>query len=396
MSQLIIIEMNKFIRKKKNIITIAMFAVLIGLYIFANLSLDNMITQSRLNSYKEELKSAQDSLNTLKAQYKDEKQNSNRLNKLIDETENKVGLLKEREVAANNSDWKKELEIQLKLDSQLIDDIQSGSVVSGENLIDVKKRIMKNQMLYDKNIQPINEDQSMTSYNFIRLASRDLLPILAIIIVLLLSSDIVSSESDEGTFKFLLVQPIPRYKILLAKIIAVSLLCLLSIFSIMLIFFIILGFIKGFGSPMYPTEYYTGSFSSFFYHANGNYTLQFIGIRKFILISLPLNILLIIFVTSMGMLLSTLIQNSTAAICTSIITFISFNIISTQLKLLSKISQFIPLTYCNLVKVLDGSFINELNNKNVTYLTAVIVFMIFTIGFNFISVIVFRKKDIVC
>ncbi len=396
MKNLIIIEINKFFKRKKNIITIVFLGLFVGIFVLGNIAFDDEMTKSNINSYKEELQSAEDSLNSLKQEYNSSEKKIPSLFNLISKTETQVNLIKERNKANLNNDWKTELNTQLKLDKQLIVDIQSGRVISGENTDDIKKRIQRNQILYDENIKPINENSNMSAYNFIRLVNRDLLPILSIIIVLLLSADVISNESDEGTFKFLLTQPISRSKVIVSKIVSTSILCLFSIFSVIFLYFITLGFTKGFGSRIYPTEYYTGNFSALFYNSNTMYKINFISIKKFIMLSVPLNILLIFFITSMGVLISTIIQNSIAAMCTSIVIAISVNIITTQLRFFNKISEFIPFTYSNVVNLLNGNLISQFKNKNITYLGGIIVLLSFTLIFHILSVVVFNKRDIKC
>lgn len=394
MINLIMIELNKFFKRKKNIITILMLFISISVYIYANISIDSNINKSKVDVTKEEIQSVKSSLDSLTLQYKTLQ--TPRLQLLISNSNTKLSMLQEKLNAQLQNDWKAELLLNLKLDNQLLSNIRQGLVISGEDTKVIEKRILLNQALYDKDIMPINEEQSMTSYNFIRLISRDFMPLLSIIIILLLSSDVVSIENDEGTFKFLLIQPISRLKIMLSKIISTSLLCILIIFGTLFVFFIILGIIKGFGSPNYPVEYYPGSLSYFLNNTNKVFNPTLIDIKHFILLIIPLNIILIIFVTSVGIFISTLIQNSTAAICTSIIAVISINIISNQAKLFSKLSQYLPLTYSNIARILDGSILILLNNKNITYINGVIILTISTLLFYILSILLFKKKDITC
>lgn len=317
-------------------------------------------------------------------------------NDILDNYKNEYALLENRLKARLSNDWKTELYYQIKLDKQLLSNIETGKVVSGENTGDLKERLKLNQILYKYNIKPIIEENSMTSYNFIRLASKEVLPMLSIIIILVLSADFVSSESDEGTFKFLLIQPISRKKILFSKIISSSLICVLTEFIILFAFFIVLGLINGFGSPFYPTEYYTGSLSLFLYNKNMIFTTKFIGVRKFIILALLLNLFFIVFIVSFGILISTIMQNNTGAICISIIIAISISIFNMQLKLFKSVSHLIPFTYSNSIDILNGNMISEFNNKSITYASGILILILFTLIFYFISCFIFEKKDITC
>ncbi|WP_139902595.1 ABC transporter permease subunit [Clostridium thermarum] len=378
MYNLMLTEIRKFFCKRKNILTILGLCALLLIYVFANNSLDNLKTESKLSSYKEELKSSQDSLTTLKQTYDSSKSDMKKLGMLIQRLEENIELMNERNSSALRGDWKTEIKNQIELDKNLLSDINLGNAISGEDTASIEKRIKKNQLLLDSNIEPVNEEASMTAYNFIRLAFRDVLPIVLIIFVLLLSSDVVSSESDEGTFKVLLTQPISRAKILFSKIIAISCIITIITFAILGLFFLALGFTKGSGNPNYPTEFANINFKSLFYGNNGSILQGFIGIGQFILLILPMQVLLVIFISSIGVLVSTIVQNSTVSISVAVIGAVSINILNNQLHFFKKVSHLIPLTYCNIVELLNGNLITKFNN-NVTYFNGVLIICSFAI-----------------
>lgn len=392
MGNLIAFEFKKFLSKKKNILTIFISAIFILIYIIANNSLNNIVEKSKINNYKAELQSAQDAFNRLNRDNDSGKIPQRELD-LINELKGKIALLENMLNARSNNDWKGELSAQISLDKQLLADIKSGNAVSGENVNDIENRISINEILLEKNIKPMIVENSMTAYNFVRLAMQQMFPVLSIIITLLLSADFVSAESDEGTFKFLLIQPISRSKILFSKIIASALICILTMAMIMFGFFSALGLILGFGSPVYPTQFYTGSFSFLFHSGFG---IKLIGMKEIILMGLPLNILFVIFIASFGILMSTVFQNSATSISVSIMLASAANIFDSQLKLFKSISSLLPFTYGDAIDVLNGNMIGQFGNKNITFLTGIVVLVIFTIAFYSISCFIFKRKDIRC
>lgn len=101
----------------------------------------------------------------------------------------------------------------------------------------------------------------MKGYNFLYLAFKDIFPYISLLVVLLILADIMSTERDYGSYKFLLLQPISRGKVLLAKVVASITSAWIVILVPIFICFLAVGAVNGFGSPKYPviksTETYT-------------------------------------------------------------------------------------------------------------------------------------------
>lgn len=381
MKTLIAFEFNKFFKRKKNLIGLALFAVFIFSSIRLNNYSDKMISDTELPSCDNEIKSVQQALESSKSQY-DKKISKNDPTasdekEIIEYYENNLNLLNEKRQAIKSGDWKTKLKISIQMDKTDLEGVKEGTTF-GPDPKKLQDRINLNELLLSKNIIPINDSCSMQAFNFLKLAGTDIISLYLIILLFLLTSDSVSNETDEGTFKLLLTQPLSRNKVILSKIISYTLICIASITVILFAFFLGLGFTKGFGSPYYPTAYYTGSFSSIFSSSASNKIIM-IDVSRFLLYMLPLYLLIIIAISAMGVLISTLINNSTGAICTSIIVYVTFYIFSSQTKFLNDIAHFIPFTYTNILGILDGTVATKLENSSVTYINGIIVLLIFTI-----------------
>ncbi|GEM_PF-2250485 len=395
MTNLIAFEVKKFFKRKKNLIGIGMLIILTIIYVSINIFLEKQILDYDITSCTLEMESVHQALTSLKVEYDKETGNGVkvRMKKIIDDYESQVILLTQKKAAIEKDDWKEKLYAEVKLDKMTIKGINGGTVISGEDRADIEERIKKNEILLDKNIEPIIENCSMNSYNFIRRAGSDIVPLILIILLFLLSSDSISNEIEEGTFKLLLIQPISRKKIMMSKIISYTLICIVTVVTIFLSFFLVLGLVKGFGSMNYPTEYYTGSFSSIF-KAGESYEVSMIGMGSFILYMIPLYVLLIITIVAIAVLISTLIGNSAGAISVSVIIYTTFYIFNSKLRILDKMAEIIPFTYGNIPGILSGAMITEFGNKNITCINGIIVLILTTILCYFLSFIAFRKKDI--
>ncbi|HEX3023011.1 MAG TPA: ABC transporter permease subunit, partial [Lachnospiraceae bacterium] len=91
----------------------------------------------------------------------------------------------------------------------------------------------------------------MKGFNFLYLAFKELFPMVALLIVMLILADCMSSERDSGSYKFLLLQPISRGKVLMGKAIAAVITSLAAILLPFLLSFLLIGVVNGFGSSKY-------------------------------------------------------------------------------------------------------------------------------------------------
>lgn len=119
------------------------------------------------------------------------------------------------------------------------------------------------QSLEESGITPVLSLHEMTGFHFLYRFMTTLFPIVVLIITFLLLSDAMSSEKDSGSYKFLLLQPVSRAKIIAVKIAAGMLYAAGVILTAVLCTFLITGCINGFGSPEYPVLTAPDGYTSF-------------------------------------------------------------------------------------------------------------------------------------
>lgn len=119
------------------------------------------------------------------------------------------------------------------------------------------------QDLEESGVTPILSLHEMTGFHFLYRFMTTLFPIVALIITFLLLSDAMSSEKDSGSYKFLLLQPVSRAKIIAVKIAAGMLYAAAVILAAVLCTFLITGCANGFGSPEYPVLTDPDGYASF-------------------------------------------------------------------------------------------------------------------------------------
>lgn len=399
MKPLIAFEFKKFFKNKKNLIAIFVFILLISVDVALGISMEKRKVGIEIGLCNDTVRQCKQQIEQLKSDYEKTDVSDSQVRDFFKEGIDDLSLQKrlneEKRNAIVSNDWRKVLNLDIQLDEWSLKDLHKSNVTSHQNPEVLIMEINKNKFLLKNDIKPIYENCSMTSYNFIRLVSAEALPLFLLIIISLFSSDIVSNENDAGTFKVLLIQPISRTKVLFSKIIASTLINISIILLTLFGFFIGLGITKGFSSPKYPVNYYIGSLS-FGYKDINKDPIQLIGIGKFILYMLPLLILMIIALTAICILISTIMNNSTTAICTSILVYITIYIFNNQISAFKKIAHCIPLTYLSAPDVLNGNMIYKFGNTHITLLFGLIILTVSTIICYFISAFIFKKKDIIC
>lgn len=290
-----------------------------------------------------------------------------------------VNLYSKKLDALENKTWKERLQAQIELDKYLL----KNNISEYEPLDIVSDRIQKNIELLKDGIEPINEYYDMSSYNFLVLFSRNIFPVFFIVFIFLISSDIVSSEKQDGTFKFMLIQPYSRKKVITSKTIAAAITTMTALLIILLLGFIILGAVNGFGNPLYPMKFYDLTDMSY----------KFIGIRKFALALTGMNFILVLFLTSLGVLISNVFKDSLSSVSFALILAVMIFMINIRSIITYKLMYLNPFSYINSFYVLSGAYVNYTSRLNIRYFFIVIISC--TI-FNYIlSMALFFKKDIV-
>lgn len=390
MKTLILFEFSKFFQRKKNIITIVFLVLFIFIFAFANNKLDKSLQKNELYACDDTISSLQEQLSSLELTYKNKKLNT--ISELMDAIGEQLNDVKEKKKAIIEKDWKKQLKIEIKLDTELLRGINDKSIISTETPEVIQNRITRNNYLLNNKIKPINLNYSMTSYNFIRLSASSIVPLVLVIFIFLLTADAVSNEIDEGTYKILMTRSISRNKVIASKIIAHILICIGSITSIFMAFFIVLGIIKGFGSPQYPVLYDAGNFR-FFSNGTSHETIM-INIRSFVLLIIPIYILFQAAIVTIAILISVIAGSSAVAISSSIIIYIAIYILNPIMYQFSGLAQILPITYFNIPNILDGTAVTSYHNVNITYISGLISFGVTMLLCSALALLFFRKKDI--
>jgi ABC-2 type transport system permease protein len=184
-------EMMKIVRKKRLLIIIAIIAVLVALFTYAQLK--------RVQTLQEQL---------------------------------------------GTTDWRSQLQQQI-IDTQ---NRLNSSGLSEEWRKFLQIRLQQQQYYLDHDINP----SAPGAPTFMRMFAENSIDLFIPLMVMVIAADLVSSEASGGTIKLLLTRPVKRWRILLSKYVAMILSVSFILLSLGVISFIISGIVFGFGGWTMP------------------------------------------------------------------------------------------------------------------------------------------------
>src|SRR3712207_3833051 len=131
MLNLTLFEMKKFLHKKKNLIIIALFIIIMAVWVGLNASIENQLKSSEIPSIEDRMESIENALKGIDNEIQKLPNNMDLVNIKKDFTE-EIQVLTKEKIAYTNKDFSTYLNCKLKLDKKLLSQIQSGKVISGK------------------------------------------------------------------------------------------------------------------------------------------------------------------------------------------------------------------------------------------------------------------------
>jgi len=249
----------------------------------------------------------------------------------------------------------------------------------------------------EKDIDP-ELSQRNNGLNYLRLSLMVILSGFLAFGLILFAADIMSGEYNPGTLKFLLIQPVTRIKVLVSKYLVTTLSAILLIVGSQLVFVLIIGLVKGFGSPDYPVlmgqsfqrVVRDGVTSVVPLAGTGSYET----LSRFLLQGLALEILFIAAMVAFINMISVISKSSVMAFTVLIGTLLGTNIVYSLSSAYRRLSPYIFLHHTNVEGILSGSIMQETGALNFTFPLSVMVLLLSTGIFLTISMIIFKKRDV--
>ncbi|MHB1628791.1 MAG: ABC transporter permease subunit [Bacilli bacterium] len=276
------------------------------------------------------------------------------------------------DVIRQSQNWESGVRIQLKSDQHAISLLPRSQQALERNQI----RLFQYELLHHVPPQPSGTGVSDTTGISMTL----LFPL----IIVILGGDIISGEVSDGTMKSMLIRPVGRSRIFLAKFLTLLILALaIRIYIDMIGYVISHSMIGGWNSFSAPIL--MGNIPR-----NGMVSIPGLHVWPtwlFILVGYGLNLLTMISVIGLVMLLSVLIRNPAMSVITSVIVIIIGGM-ANQLVNWNGLN-YLPMTNFDLVsQILGGGISNPIGLP-----TAVIVLLGWCIPAGLLGYFVFCRKD---
>lgn len=303
-------------------------------------------------------------------------------------------LLQAKEDLKNNAtyDWKKDATEQLnqsKVELSNTTDPQYKAIIEQE---------IQRLTYHLENDISIAEPNLNTGFNYLNMSMMVILNGFMAFGLILFNADIMSGEYTPGTLKFLLIQPVTRIKVLLSKYFATVLTSLGLIVGVQLLFATGIGLIKGFGSaslPMLMGERYKVVLEEGFKVLRvipNSGTMGDLG--GYLLKGLLIEVLFIFAMVAFITMVSVISKSTVMAFTILIGTLLGTNIVYSLSSVYRKFSPYIFLHYTDVNGILSGQIIQNTGVLHFTYLFSIIILTVSTIVFLGISMIIFKKRDI--
>lgn len=251
-------EYIKLFKKPKNVIVIILFLiVIVGMIIvgFVNEwnTKKNSDIQMKIEDYKELIQKEKLEIKLLEEEFKIKSDSEKvKLKEIKSHLEENIKSFEDEivdlnEILKHPVKWRKTLEQYIEKDKKRIEEGKKELGKSpgvAEEISSMEDYIKINEYYLENNIEPVYEWEMYPVFTLINL--NRLFVILIPVFIVLIGCDIVSDEWTNETFKFLLIQPERRSKILAGKFLTLLSIMLITILGVQLIVFLGIGVIRGF------------------------------------------------------------------------------------------------------------------------------------------------------
>lgn len=241
-------ELQKLVKRKRILLAMAfmVFFSAVGIYsVYRNEKTNQRWSsdEGRIENIGMRLNSVRQRLNDPNTADKDKKEYERELEGLEEELK-----ALEQEVSEKKADWRQWLKKEIESGEKAVAEAESQGQ---EASYYTKLELAEKRYMLEEDIKPL-EWYEINVYRALEKVLEFLSIIFIPLVVVLISSDIISSEFQPATIKLLLVRPVNRGKILISKCIAAILSTVAIIAVSQILIFIISGLVFGWSGANYP------------------------------------------------------------------------------------------------------------------------------------------------
>ena len=284
----------------------------------------------------------------------------------------------ERQEKLGTKDWRSSIQTSI-ID---ITNRLSSSGLSDESRERMQITLKQQQYYLDHDINPSEPGAPTFMRIFIENAGTMLIPLLVIVI----ASDLVSSEHTLGSIKLLLTRPVQRWRILLSKYISLLLTISIIMAIVGVLSFLLSGFVFGYRGMNAPVI--TG-FSAQAGNLDTSH-VRMISQWKFLLMDFGLAWFVAVVVGTLSFMLSVLIRSTAAGMGIMLAALVSGSILSTMVSSWES-AKYLFMVNLNLTGYLSG-IAPPINGMTLLFsISVLVVWWLFAL---LISFIVFTRRDV--
>lgn len=410
---------NEYIKLFKRTKTL----VIIGLLILGAAGLTFMLYKSeqqnlewrdptnRIEMIKDSMKYDKEHLETLKEDLKSTKVQSTKdeIKMKIAEVEeyikNSESEIKRLEIEKNNpEDWKAILNAEIDGTKEQIgsikESIRNGNKDREQELGYLNERLEELEYYKSKDLKPMESWMFYPGFALIQVSA--MLCFLIPLFIAIFGNDIVSDEATNETFKFLLIQPVKRGKILLAKFITL----LSSVFALLFgtqgIIFLGIGAVKGFADLEQLVKVgQKFEINKEILLKEGYKSLEvipgtgdFITYGELVLRSIGMQALFIFACCTVVFLFSTICKSNMVSAAASVVVIVGGAVAPQMIYQLGEYAHLSFLSYGATAQLFTGDLNYMFTNPNVNYMLGIGLMIGVALIAYVISHINFTKKDI--
>ena len=398
-------EFIKMFSRTKTWIVFALFVVFVGINIFGVWYSEKQMIEwtspeYQISQAQQNLKSANESLKRAEKDGNDQWIESEKayiasLEKTIADNEK---ILKD---GVDPNAWKSQLDERIKNQEEYINSIETEGISewNSRSYSQAKQELDDLKYLKENNIEPLDGWEYQAYNMFFTLSNLFGVGILVAGIAVFMS-DIVSGECTPATLKFLLVQPVKRWKVLFSKYVVTVITVILMIMIPQILGMIFVNIHSGLDVSEYPVrveQKYEKSFDK----SSGEMILEaipdtsrMVTNKEAATMAMGYQVLFLVASCSVVFMISALFKSSMISMAMSVILTVFLTIGTAIIGPLKDISQFLFTSYADAGSLVTSQLPFMFANPSLTVTNAVICLVVTSIIAYVIGHICFVKKDI--
>jgi ABC-2 type transport system permease protein len=282
------------------------------------------------------------------------------------------------EAKAGTKDWRIEVQQQVTDTERRM---QSASVTDEYKRV-LSMQVEQNRYYLERNINPKETGAATFTRMFMQFGSQLFLPLLVIVI----ATDIVSTEHSDGTVKLLLTRPVKRWKILLSKYLTLLLFTTLIVMAMGAFSYLISGFF--FGYQGWDAPMFTG-----FGMVNGAFDTSHVEMLpnwKLVMMNYGLGWIGAMVVATLSFMISVLIRATAAGMGVMMAVLIGGTIL-VQLANDFPLAKYLFVTHLTLTNYVNGT---PLPLAGMTLGNSLLILGVWAIGGLAVAFATFTKRDV--